>query len=317
MKLHISKEFKIGLIITIAIALLYWGFNFLKGESIFSSERVYYAVYKDVGGLVRANPVIINGLNVGQVRDMYFSEDGKAHVIIEMVISNKILIPKNSSAKIISSDLLGSKSVEIRLGDSPDEALTGDTLVSEVEISIKEEVSRQFQPLKNKAENLMSSIDSVLTMLQSVFSRTNAENFSKSVKHIASSFENLESTTSTLDTIFKVQRSRLDHIFENVESISYNLRSNEAALNNIITNFSTLSDSLAATSFASTINNVNKTMADLANITDKINKGEGSMGLLINNDSLYVKLENASQELNLLLEDIRANPKKYVKFSLF
>ena len=317
MKLHISKEFKIGLITTVAIALLYWGFNFLKGESIFSKERIFYAEYKDVSGLVRANPVIRNGLNVGQVRNMYFRSDMEPSVIIELVITNDIFIPENSTAKIISQDLLGSKAVLLNLGDAPDAAQTGDTLHSEIEISIKEEVSKQFQPLKNKAEDLMMQVDTVLSMLQGIFSRSNAKNFSKSVEHIANSFANLESTTSTFDTILKVQRSRLDHIFENIESITYNLRSNEAEFNNIIANFSAISDSLAAAEFAQTVKNVENTMENLSAISEKINNGEGSMGQLVNNDTLYIELEKASRDLNMLIEDIRKNPKKYVKFSVF
>ena len=116
--MKLSKEFKIGLIVIISLALLYWGFNFLKGEDVFSNERVFIALYKDVGGLDKANPVTVNGLTVGHVRDMNFSKDGKANVVIELIINNSIAIPKNSIARIASSDLLGSKTVEIILGTS-------------------------------------------------------------------------------------------------------------------------------------------------------------------------------------------------------
>lgn len=190
--MKISKEFIIGLIVTVSLALFYWGFNFLKGEDVFTKERVYKAIYKDVGGLEKANQVTINGLNVGQVRDMYFSQDQYAEVVIEIVIRDEIEIPANSSAKIVSSDLLGSKAVEILLGDSDELAVSGDTLIAEIEISIKEEVNRQLRPLKNKAESLMFSIDSVLTMLQGLFNNNNTDNFAKGVMHIANSFENLE-----------------------------------------------------------------------------------------------------------------------------
>ncbi len=315
--MKLSKEFKIGLIVTVALALLYWGFNFLKGEDIFSNDRVFYAVYKDVGGLERTNPVKINGLNVGRVRDMFFKSDGTPSVVIELVLSNQISIPANSSAKISSSDLLGSKEVEILLGDSDLLAESGDTLQSEVEMSIKEEVNRQIAPIKNKAENLMSSIDTVLTMLQGVFSSTNADNFSKSVLHIANSFENLENTTSSLDTLVSGQRSRIEHILGNIESISGNLKDNEDQFNAIIANFNAISDSISKIKFAETMYNVDNTMKNLAEISQKINQGDGSMGMLINNDTLYIELEKTSRELNLLLEDIRTNPKKYVRFSLF
>ena len=315
--MKLSKEFKIGLVVTISFALLYWGINFLKGNDVFSNERVFIAVYDDVAGLEKTNPVTINGLGVGQVRNMWFTDDGQAMVVIELILKNKIDIPANSTAKIISSDLLGSKAVEIRLGNSPEMAQSGDTLISEVEVSIKDEVNRQLQPLKVKAENLMSSIDTVLTMLQSLFSSDNTDNFSKSVKSIANSFENLESTTGTLDTIISDQKTRMEEIFENIESITSNLRNNEDKLNNIIANFSAVSDSLAKVRFAQTMEKVDQTMLELSEISGKINRGEGSLGMLVNNDSLYIELEKTSKDLNLLLEDIRLNPKKYVRFSVF
>ena len=315
--MKISKEFKIGIVVIISLALLYWGFNFLKGEDIFSKERVFFAVYKDVAGLSRSNPVKINGLVVGQVRDMYFSKDGKANIVIELIVKNQVEIPENSVALIASSDLLGSKTVDIVFGNSNKYAETGDTLLSEVETSIKEEVARQLKPLKNKAETLFVSIDSVITVLTDLFSKTNTENISKSVAHIAGSFENLERTTGTLDELMTEEKTRLERILMNVESISLNLKNNEDKMNNIFTNLSSVSDSLAKIKFAETMNNVNTTMHELSMVSKKINSGEGSLGMLVNDDSLYLELEKSSRDLNLLLEDIRLNPKKYLKFSVF
>ena len=315
--MKLSKEFKIGIVVTIAFALLYWGINFLKGMDIFSNDRILYAVYEDVGGLERANPVKINGLSVGQVRNMYFSKDGDAKIIIEILLKNQIPVPKNSTAKIVSSDILGSKAVDIILGDSPEFIESGDTLRADMEISIKEEVSRQLQPIKTKAENLMMSIDTVLVMLNGLFSSTNTRNITKSVEYMTNSFENLESTTNTIDTLLKGQRKRLENIFGNIESITQNLQANEGNLNNIISNLSSFSDTLAKARVAETISNVNKTMSQVSDITQKINAGQGSLGMLVNNDSLYIELERSSKQLNLLLEDIRLNPKKYVKFSVF
>ena len=315
--MKISKEFKIGIVVTLALALLYWGINFLKGEDIFSKERVFMSVYKDVGGLQKANPVRINGLIVGQVRDMFFSGDGDADIVIELVIKNKITIPENSTAKIISSDILGSKAVDIILGTSSQLAESGDTLQAEIEESIKDEVSRQLKPIKSKAENLMLSIDTVLTMLNNLFSTTNTENISRSVGYLANTFENLESTTSTLDTIMSGQKTRLERILSNIESITLTLKSNEDNLNSIFTNLAAVSDTLANAHIAETISNVNRVMSEIGGITEKINKGEGSLGMLVNNDSLYIELEKTTRELNLLIEDIRLNPKKYLKFSVF
>jgi len=248
---------------------------------------------------------------------MYFGAGGDATVVIELIIKNPIPIPVNSAARIYSSDLLGSKAVEIKLGTSGEYAQPGDTLLSEVEVSIKEEVNRQLQPIKSKAEDLMQSIDTVLTMLQRLFGGANTDNIAKSVEHIANSFENLESTTSTLDTLISGQKSRMERILENIESITLNLKNNQDNFNNIIDNFSSLSDTLASARVSETLQGVNNAMNEITAITNRINRGEGSIGMLVNNDSLYIELEKSARELNLLLEDIRQNPKKYVKFSLF
>jgi len=313
----ISKEFIIGLIVTVTLALLYWGFNFLKGEDVFTNDRVFYAVYADVGGLTKANPVSINGLNVGQVRDMYFLDNQSSQVIIEMMLTNPIPIPKNSIAKIVSSDLLGSKGVEINLGNSIEMASPGDTLVPEVEISIKDEVNRTLQPLKTKAEDLMLSIDTVITMLQNLFNKSNRDNLSETLQHISNSFANLENATGRLDTLLYNQQSRLGRIMVNIESITSNLNDNQDEFNNIIANFSSLSDTLAKARVAETLLNTNQTMLEISVIMQKINSGQGSMGMLVNDDSLYIELEKSAKDLNLLLEDIRNNPKKYVKVSVF
>lgn len=315
--MKLNKEFKIGLIVTVTLALLYWGFNFLKGKDVFSSERIFIAVYEDVSGLQRANPITINGLNVGQVRDMYFSGKGTSQVVIELVVKDDIDIPKDSKAKIFSSDLLGSKGVEIVFGLSKELAKSGDTLISETESSLKEEVDRQLKPLKLKAESIMSSIDSVMSLFQSMFTNSNTDNIAKSIEHIANSFENLENTTGTLDTLLSHQKSRLERILENIESITLNLKNNDEGISNIISNFSSLSDTLAKVKFAETMININHTMEHMNMITTKINEGQGSLGMLVNDDSLYIELQKSSRALNLLLEDIRLNPKKYVKVSVF
>jgi phospholipid/cholesterol/gamma-HCH transport system substrate-binding protein len=315
--LKINKEFKIGFVILVALGLTYWGFNFLKGEDVFSRERVYVAVYNNVGGLGKANPVFINGLRVGQVRDMYFQSERTSEVVVEMIITNPVPIPKNSVANIFDADLLGSKAIEISLGNSAELAESGDTLIASKEISLKDQVSKQFEPLKNKAEKLMLSIDTMLIGLNQLFDKSNTTNITKSMKYIANSFQNLESTTATLDSLMTGQRRRMEQILKNAESITQNLAENGDNFDHIMANLSSFSDSLAQSNFKSTVNSANKAMADMAVIMERINNGEGSLGLLVNDDSLYIELAKSSRDLNLLLEDIRKNPKKYVKVSVF
>ncbi|MBN1340958.1 MAG: MCE family protein [Bacteroidales bacterium] len=315
--MKISKEIIIGLLVLLALVLLFWGMNFLKGKNFLSQERVFYGVYSNIEGLVKTNPVVINGLNVGQVKDMYFDPAGNNRVIVEFLVTNEVGIPKNSVARIYSSDLLGSKAVEIRLGNSDAFAQTGDTLITDVELSLKEEVNRQVQPLKRKAEDLMLSIDSVITVVQYIFNRATRENLNRSFESIANTFDNIESTTYSVDTLMTAQKKRIERILSNIESITMNLNNNQENFNHIISNLSALSDSLARARISETLISTSNAMSEVATIVNRINSGEGSLGLLVNNDSLYIELEKSARDLNLLLEDIRNNPKKYVKFSVF
>src|SRR5674476_685098 len=154
-----SREIKIGVALIVTLAAFYWGVNFLKGVNIFSSARKIYAIYPRVGGLMRTNPVSINGLNVGKVSMIAFTNDTSKYLVVEMSITHNVPIPKNSVAEIYSSDLLGSKAVEIKLGNSKEFIKNGDTLRSNAKASLEDEVSKQVLPLKAKAEALMGSFD--------------------------------------------------------------------------------------------------------------------------------------------------------------
>jgi phospholipid/cholesterol/gamma-HCH transport system substrate-binding protein len=154
-------------------------------------------------------------------------------------------------------------------------------------------------------------------MLENLFDKTNQGNIAKSVEHFAHSFENLENTTGTLDTLMQSQKVRIEKILENIESISLSLKSNQDNFDNIMSNFSSLSDTLAKARITETLLSASKAMDEFSEIAAGINRGEGSLGMLVKDDSLYIHLQKSARDLDLLLEDIRKNPKKYVKVSVF
>ncbi|NQT77337.1 MAG: MCE family protein [Bacteroidetes bacterium] len=312
-----KREISIGLIFIIALALFIWGFSFLKGFNLFKEQRIVYAVYEQVSGLDRANPVSINGLKVGQVSDIYFEPGFSGNIIVEITMETQIPIPRNSVALIYSSDLMGSKAIDLKLGDDSLFIRNGDTLYTRVEASLKEAVNQQIAPLKLKAEELIMSIDSVVTVIKAIFNEKAKENLSNSIASIEQTFANLESASYNLDTLVAAQKTKLSQIMSNLESITTTISKNEENIDNILANFSTLSDSLAKAEIPRTFAKIDRVMGDVALIVEKINKGEGSLGMLINDEELYKDLQESAEQLHLLMEDIRINPKRYVRFSLF
>ncbi len=317
-KLKIRKEIKVGALFIIAIAIMVWGIMYLQGIEIFKEKRIIYAVYDRVNGLVASNPVTIQGMKVGQVKSLSFAPDSSRRIIVELFLSNTTYaIPKNSIARIFSADLMGSKQIEIIPGDSPDYIKSGDTLMARTEATLGEEVNQQLAPLKRKAENLISSIDTLATIIQTVLNKNTQASLVEAIEHIKEAIQNIAHMTYNADTLVTQQRTNIARIIINLESVSKNLNNNNDKINNILENFSDVSDSLAQLQIPATFAQLNNAVVNLSQIIDKINSGEGSIGLLVNDTTLYFEVEKAARDLNLLLEDIKANPKKYVRLSIF
>ena len=310
-----SKEVKLGIVVTAAIAVFIWGFNFLKGSNIFSIEREYYAVYQRIDGLVAANPVLLNGFKIGRVSSIYFHPDKSGNIIVKFVIEKEIVdLPKDTKAMIFSADLFGSKAIALALGEDTVYLKYGDTLTSDIEENLKEAVNRQILPLKMKTEELISSVDSAVTIVQEILNTEARENLSKSFKSFKRSFENFEQASSDFSVLVHGNRERLNNIFINIESISSNIVQNNQQLSNVINNFSSISDSIAKADFATTLLRANSALSAASEIMNKVNSGEGSLGLLLNNETFYNELLMAATDLNILLLDIRTNPGKYAPF---
>jgi phospholipid/cholesterol/gamma-HCH transport system substrate-binding protein len=308
-----SNEIKVGIVVTVAIAALLWGLNYLKGQDIFSSNNEYYAVYDNVNGLVASNGVILNGYKVGQVLKLKFLPDHSGRMVVIINVKSDVFIPRNSLARIVSSDLFGSRVIEIILGDAAEPAKDGDTLTPDTQPSF----SDQLMPVKDKAESLIVSIDSLSSAIREILQPKNRQNLTSAIDDLHKTLANLEHASSGIDNLVSQDQSKLNKILGNVESISMNLKNNNEKIGNILKNFSQLSDSLAKSQIASTINNANRTLGEAAAAITRINKGEGSLGLLLHNDSLYNNLNKSSADLDALLIDIKANPKRYVTISVF
>jgi phospholipid/cholesterol/gamma-HCH transport system substrate-binding protein len=311
------KPVLIGFTFILSLAVIIWGFNFLKGKNIFHKQTIFVAEYAEVSGLEVANPVLINGLRVGQVNNLYFNPDMSGNIIVILMMDEKFPVPKDTYARIISADIMGSKAVQLDLGKDLELAKSGDTLATSLEASLKDAVNAQVQPIKKKAEDLLQSVDSLVVAIQTIFNEGAVENLTNSFKDIRRTFANLESATSNIDTLVVEEGNRISSILQNVDSLSLTLKENRESFASIIRNFETISDSLARADITGTFKRANQSLDNLDAILSKIEQGEGTLGMLLHNDTLYMEIERSAEELNKLLEDIRLNPKRYVKFSLF
>lgn len=317
--MKITKEFKIGIIITAAIGLFIWGFNFLKGFNLFSHKYELYAVYPKIDGLIEANPLLINGYKVGQINKISLTQkaSGEYAVLVKFLLTEDVQIPKHSVAKAVSSDLLGSKAVEIIYSNETEFVKSGDTLIAETEEGLKTAVSKQLAPLQKKMDGLLSSVDSVMTIVQVVLNDKTRENLSKSFESIKKAIQSLEQTAYKLDDLVASEKSKISGILTKLNTLAGMLEKNTGKIDNIIGNFSNLSDSLAKSNLKDAINEADKTLAELNKLVAQINAGQGSLGKLAKNDSLYNNLNKASDDLDKLIKDLRINPERYIHFSVF
>ena len=315
--MKLTKEVKVGIVAAIAIGFFIYGFNFLKGKDFFSHQRKFYAVYSNIDGLVEANPLMVNGYKVGLVGDIELASDTSNKIIITLLLDKDLKVPQNSIARVVSSDFLGSKAVELLMGDAKQYAEDGDTLESAQEDNLKESVNKAIAPLQKKAEGLIASLDSVMVVVQQVFNAEARQNLTKSFESIKLAITSLETTSYRLDTLVISEKMKISSIFTKINVLATTLANNSDKLGNVINNFSSISDSIAKSNITSAINNADAVLTQASGIMTKINKGEGTMGMLINNDSLYRKLDKSAADLDKLLIDLRINPERYVHISVF
>jgi phospholipid/cholesterol/gamma-HCH transport system substrate-binding protein len=302
----ISNEVKVGIAVIVTIAGFIWGLNYLKGTDLFASTNKYYVVYSDINGIVKTNPVIMNGFKIGKVDNIVYTADKSGKLIVTLKIDADIFVPRSSSAVIVSSDLLGSKAIELEFGEGSAPAKNGDTLMGNVESGLTE----QIKPLKNKAEGLVTSLDSLSLALSQLLNDNSRNSLNKT-------FTNLERISSGLDQLVNADNSRLRSLISNADGVAANLNNNKGNINEILGNVNSLSDSLNKLQLNATVERLNKAITELNSVLTKIDNGQGSLGKLVNNDSLYMNLNNASANLDKLLIDLKANPKRYVSISVF
>jgi len=308
--LKLSNEAKIGILLTATLALFIWGLNYLKGRDLFTSRVRYFAVYDQVDGLVSSNPVFMNGFRIGIVNDISFSDDKSGRLVATLLIDKDVYISRNSVARIFSTDLIGTKAMRIDLGNSTEQLQNGDTLTSGVESSFAQQFGQEVGPIKDKTERLIVSIDSLTSHMRKALNEENRSKLTGSLSH-------LESSLAGLDRMINNEQSKFNKMIGNASAIVENINTHEAEISSILSNINQLSDTLAAIGFKETVASAGHAIDQLNLVLDRINKGEGTLGQLVGNDSLYQNLESSANNLDSLLIDLKAHPKRYLHFSVF
>lgn len=309
--MKITNETKVGVLAAVAIVILIVGYSFLKGNDVFSTENEFYAKYDRVDGLAISKPVFVNGYQIGRVSDLTLQPNGQ--ILAQFKIDPEYAIPKNTIARLESTDLLGSKAIVFELGSGGEFAEDGDTLNA----NIQKDLLDQVEPVQKKAEQIIARMDSIFTSVNSTLNPEFQRNFERSFASIAKTLETLEGTTKTVDGLVTTQGAKVALLMGNLESISGNFKNNNANITAIISNFEKVSDDVAKANFAQTITEANKAVADLQTIVNKVNSGTGTLSQLINDEHMYNNLNNAAGNLDKLMIDLKANPKRYVSFSVF
>lgn len=319
-----DKAIKIGLLLVITAGILYWGFNFLSGKNVFTQTNTYYAKYERIDGLQKNASILLRGHKIGQVQDIYFTDNQYKVLMVELSIDKDILIPSNAKARIFSSDLMGTKSIDLILPQSKKDKMVanqilfdGDSISTEIEGSLQDQVRIEMLPVKEQAEKLMETAASAIEKIDLVLNETTGKQLATSFEKIQSTLDALHNSSVTLDTILTKSNHNIQGVLRNVASITQNISNKGEEIEQIIANFEQISDTIAKANIAETILMTDSVMTEFSILLDQINNGNGSFSALVKDEALYNNLEATTKNLNVLIKDIEDNPKKYVHFSLF
>ena len=299
----LSREIKTAILIIGCIIIFIFGFNYLKGTSLLSNEKTIHALYDEVEGLVVGANVTIRGLNVGKVKIIDFNDDF-AKIKVTFSIRDDLTFSNESVAQLYEAGLIGGKAIAIiPKYDSSNIIKNGDILISEIKPGLTELVNQQIAPLQDKIEGLLTSADSLFAGISNIMNYETQNNLKMTLEGLASTVENVNVLSSNINDILNANEKGLKSTINNLSKVSGNLIK--------------ITDSLKQMPLSSIVKNFEETSLQLKRIIERLNSGEGSAGMILNDNKLYDNLVNSSEALEALLSDLKSHPKKYVHFSIF
>ncbi len=301
--LKITKEIKTALLVIAAILLFIWGYSFLKGRDLLANYRTYYVQYENVEGLVASAPVTINGLTVGKVNSIeLINETGKLQ--IEIQVKSDFPISKSSIVSIYEPGLIGGKQIMITPNlDDKSIAASGTTLAGTIKPGLTSLVAERLTPLQEKVEKMVVSADGLLKNINSILDAKTKENLKSSIANLDATLAEFKVASLSVNEMLADNKGKINSTMTNFEKTA--------------SNFSKLSDSLAKINIGKTVKTLEQTLENMDKIMAEVQSGKGTIGKLMKDESLYTNFTKTSKELELLLQDLRLNPTRYVNVSLF
>ncbi|MGD1840824.1 MAG: MlaD family protein [Thermonemataceae bacterium] len=303
--MKISKEFRVGVIALGSMVILYFGFNFLKGSDFLSSTNYYYATYPDIGGLTISNPVKINGYVVGRVKEIDLMAEKANQIRIKMEIDDELAVTEGTKALLKDDGLLGSKMVELQIGKSNKTLESGAELASALEENMVAELQSYIPELKEQLDTTLFQLNALLKDFNGVGGK------------VGNLLDTYNSVGVGLKGTLDDNRQGLTATVGNLRSLSASLSKMGKEFEPVVGKMNAFADSLSTLELKQTVANANQSIAQLQGVLKKVDDGEGTLGALVNDDSLYNNLNALSIDLDKLLIDLRKNPKRYVKISVF
>lgn len=307
--MKISNETKVGVLTIVALTLLILGFNFLKGKDVFTKSKKIYAVFTDLGSLEISNDVKINGLPIGKVYAYNPKDKDVSGIVVTINLTRDVNIPDNSQA-YISAPLVGASYIIIEKGNSPNPLKSGDTLQTRIDNGILGDVKAQLNPTLVKVRSALDSLTIVFKNINRLFNSETKGNLQQTIA-------NLNDASNSLKTLLGSETSPLVKSLNNVNSISDNIKKNNDSINAIISNTKTLTEKLSKLNLQQTVDTIYSTLTELKATMKKITNPDGTLGALMSNKELYDKLNNTILSAEILMDDIRVHPKRYLGNMIF
>lgn len=321
--MKIRHEVTVGALTVLGIVLMILGYNYLKGNEIFSKNYFYKINFPNTTGLYPANSVVINGLEVGRVKEIKLSEDLNHQIIVTISLPKALSIPEDSKFTIESLDLLGKKAISVVRGSSS-------TLLSEEKIyqgnvpkDMISALSEQLEPVAEKANKLMTSLDTMLNDVHNAIGKGENSALKKTMDNVSATLINANKLLAEVSGIFAQQKGSIESLIKNADGVMANtneitkkIADNSESIDNILKNFETLSQKVSQADIETTINSAKTTLEEVSTLLAAINEGQGTLGKIAKDENLYHSIDSTINSLNALLIDFKKNPKRYVSLSL-